>query len=90
MITHDRLKAMTLADVLVVINVCHVEQLGALLDFYEKLASTFFVSFISTPLMSLLLLSSGQLEGTVFDRSVGFAKLFRLAAFYFFYETKNS
>ena len=64
-VTHDQLEAMTLADVLVVMNAGLVEQLGAPLDIYEKPASTFVASFIGAPPMNLLPLRSGQLEGVV-------------------------
>jgi len=64
-VTHDQLEAMTLADVLVVMNAGLVEQLGAPLDIYEKPASTFVASFIGAPPMNLLPLRSGQLEGAV-------------------------
>ncbi|TIT83604.1 MAG: sn-glycerol-3-phosphate ABC transporter ATP-binding protein UgpC, partial [Mesorhizobium sp.] len=35
-VTHDQLEAMTLADMLVVMNAGLVEQMGAPLDIYEK------------------------------------------------------
>ncbi|MFI0842822.1 sn-glycerol-3-phosphate ABC transporter ATP-binding protein UgpC [Mesorhizobium sp. IMUNJ 23232] len=53
-VTHDQLEAMTLADVLVVMNAGVVEQTGAPLDVYEKPASTFVASFIGAPPMNLL------------------------------------
>src|SRR5690606_37391245 len=53
-VTHDQLEAMTLADVLVVMNAGQVEQLGNPLDIYEKPASTFVASFIGAPPMNLL------------------------------------
>ncbi|PTM94157.1 sn-glycerol-3-phosphate ABC transporter ATP-binding protein UgpC [Mycoplana dimorpha] len=64
-VTHDQLEAMTLADVLVVMNAGLVEQSGAPLDIYEKPASTFVASFIGAPPMNLLPLRSGQFEGAV-------------------------
>ncbi|BBD39721.1 sugar ABC transporter ATPase [Aminobacter sp. Y103A] len=64
-VTHDQLEAMTLADVLVVMNGGLVEQLGAPLDIYEKPASTFVASFIGAPPMNLLPLRGGQLEDAV-------------------------
>ena len=64
-VTHDQLEAMTLADVLVVMNAGLVEQMGAPLDIYEKPASTFVASFIGAPPMNLLPRRSGQLEGAV-------------------------
>ena len=53
-VTHDQLEAMTLADLLVVMNAGTVEQVGNPLDIYEKPASTFVASFIGAPPMNLL------------------------------------
>jgi sn-glycerol 3-phosphate transport system ATP-binding protein len=53
-VTHDQLEAMTLADILVVMNAGEVEQIGAPLDVYEKPASTFVASFIGAPPMNLM------------------------------------
>ncbi len=53
-VTHDQLEAMTLADLLVVMNSGLVEQLGNPLDVYEKPASVFVASFIGAPPMNLL------------------------------------
>ncbi|MER9140081.1 sn-glycerol-3-phosphate import ATP-binding protein UgpC [Mesorhizobium sp. M0830] len=59
-VTHDQLEAMTLADILVVMNAGLVEQMGAPLDVYEKPASTFVASFIGAPPMNLLALTGGS------------------------------
>ncbi|MGB3451109.1 MAG: TOBE domain-containing protein, partial [Giesbergeria sp.] len=56
-VTHDQLEAMTLADILVVMNAGLVEQMGAPLDIYEKPASTFVASFIGAPPMNLMALN---------------------------------
>ncbi|BCH26252.1 ABC transporter ATP-binding protein [Mesorhizobium sp. L-8-10] len=53
-VTHDQLEAMTLADMLVVMNAGVVEQIGAPLDVYERPASTFVASFIGAPPMNLI------------------------------------
>ena len=53
-VTHDQLEAMTLADLLVVMNAGTVEQAGNPLDIYEKPASIFVASFIGAPPMNLL------------------------------------
>ena len=58
-VTHDQLEAMTLADILVVMNSGVVEQIGAPLDIYEKPASTFVASFIGAPPMNLVHVSAG-------------------------------
>src|SRR6201986_4382905 len=53
-VTHDQLEAMTLADVLVVMNGGQVEQIGNPLDIYQKPATTFVASFIGAPPMNLV------------------------------------
>src|SRR5215475_5877340 len=53
-VTHDQLEAMTLADMLVVMNAGKVEQIGAPLEVYEKPATTFVATFIGAPAMNLL------------------------------------
>jgi sn-glycerol 3-phosphate transport system ATP-binding protein len=63
-VTHDQLEAMTLADLLVVMNAGVVEQAGDPLDVYEKPASTFVASFIGAPPMNLLPLGNGRLPAT--------------------------
>jgi sn-glycerol 3-phosphate transport system ATP-binding protein len=62
-VTHDQLEAMTLADMLVVMNAGLVEQIGNPLDIYDRPASTFVASFIGAPPMNLLPLSDGMLAG---------------------------
>jgi sn-glycerol 3-phosphate transport system ATP-binding protein len=53
-VTHDQLEAMTLADMLVVMNAGEVEQIGAPLDVYERPMTTFVAAFIGAPPMNLL------------------------------------
>ena len=53
-VTHDQLEAMTLADMLVVMNAGQIEQIGAPLDVYERPATTFVASFIGAPPMNLV------------------------------------
>jgi sn-glycerol 3-phosphate transport system ATP-binding protein len=53
-VTHDQLEAMTLADILVVMNGGQVEQLGNPLEIYKKPATTFVASFIGAPPMNLM------------------------------------
>ncbi|MFK0692437.1 sn-glycerol-3-phosphate import ATP-binding protein UgpC [Mesorhizobium sp. IMUNJ 23033] len=73
-VTHDQLEAMTLADILVVMNAGLVEQTGAPLDIYEKPASTFVASFIGAPPMNLLPLSQGPAGLALTDgKTIGFA-----------------
>ncbi|PYE85966.1 sn-glycerol-3-phosphate ABC transporter ATP-binding protein UgpC [Pseudoroseicyclus aestuarii] len=53
-VTHDQLEAMTLADVLVVLNGGKIEQAGRPLDLYRQPATTFVASFLGSPAMNLL------------------------------------
>jgi sn-glycerol 3-phosphate transport system ATP-binding protein len=53
-VTHDQLEAMTLADILVVMNGGQVEQIGNPLDIYQKPATTFVAAFIGAPPMNLM------------------------------------
>jgi len=61
-VTHDQLEAMTLADILVVMNGGRVEQIGNPLDIYQKPATTFVASFIGAPPMNLMPLASDTLR----------------------------
>ena len=53
-VTHDQLEAMTLADMLVVMNAGRVEQVGAPLELYERPASAFVAGFLGSPPMNFL------------------------------------
>lgn len=73
-VTHDQLEAMTLADILVVMNAGLVEQTGAPLDIYERPASIFVASFIGAPPMNLLVLSGSSSGPMLADgTAIGFA-----------------
>jgi sn-glycerol 3-phosphate transport system ATP-binding protein len=61
-VTHDQLEAMTLADILVVMNGGQVEQVGNPLDIYQKPATTFVASFIGAPPMNLMPLNANELK----------------------------
>src|SRR6201991_4676523 len=61
-VTHDQLEAMTLADVLVVMNGGQVEQIGNPLAIYQKPATTFVASFIGAPPMNLLPLKLDDIQ----------------------------
>ena len=61
-VTHDQLEAMTLADILVVMNGGQVEQIGNPLHIYQKPATTFVASFIGAPPMNLMPLASDTLR----------------------------
>lgn len=62
-VTHDQMEAMTLADILVVMNAGQVEQIGSPLDIYRKPATTFVASFIGAPPMNLLPVNANDLGG---------------------------
>jgi sn-glycerol 3-phosphate transport system ATP-binding protein len=64
-VTHDQLEAMTLADILVVMNGGQVEQIGNPLEIYQKPATTFVASFIGAPPMNLMPLRSDELKSQV-------------------------
>jgi len=61
-VTHDQLEAMTLADILVVMNGGRVEQIGNPLDIYQKPATIFVASFIGAPPMNLMPLRSDEIR----------------------------
>jgi sn-glycerol 3-phosphate transport system ATP-binding protein len=61
-VTHDQLEAMTLADILVVMNGGEVEQIGRPLDIYNHPATTFVASFIGAPPMNLIALDDSGLR----------------------------
>jgi sn-glycerol 3-phosphate transport system ATP-binding protein len=61
-VTHDQLEAMTLADILVVMNGGRVEQIGNPLDVYQKPATTFVASFIGAPPMNLMPLRASEIR----------------------------
>jgi sn-glycerol 3-phosphate transport system ATP-binding protein len=69
-VTHDQLEAMTLADLLVVMNAGQVEQIGAPLEVYEKPASTFVAAFIGAPAMNLLQVSAAEAGALAPGRAV--------------------
>jgi sn-glycerol 3-phosphate transport system ATP-binding protein len=71
-VTHDQLEAMTLADMLVVMNKGKVEQIGPPLALYEKPATTFVAGFIGAPPMNLIKLPKDGIPGlSLFSRPEG-------------------
>jgi sn-glycerol 3-phosphate transport system ATP-binding protein len=56
-VTHDQLEAMTLADILVVMNGGRVEQIGKPIELYRRPLTTFVASFIGAPPMNLFSLA---------------------------------
>jgi sn-glycerol 3-phosphate transport system ATP-binding protein len=61
-VTHDQLEAMTLADILVVMNSGGVEQIGNPLEVYQRPATTFVASFIGAPPMNLMRLQADEIK----------------------------
>ena len=59
-VTHDQLEAMTLADMLVVMNAGRVDQIGPPLAVYEKPATVFVATFIGAPAMNLLTMTGAE------------------------------
>jgi multiple sugar transport system ATP-binding protein len=53
-VTHDQTEAMTLADRIVVLNNCQIEQVGTPMEVYSQPASRFVAGFIGSPAMNLL------------------------------------
>ena len=62
-VTHDQLEAMTLADMLVVMNKGKVEQVGPPLELYETPQTTFVAGFIGAPPMNLIEMPEGGIPG---------------------------
>ncbi|KQY23901.1 ABC transporter ATP-binding protein [Rhizobium sp. Root482] len=53
-VTHDQTEAMTLADRIVILNNCRIEQIGTPMEVYLRPASRFVASFIGSPGMNFL------------------------------------
>jgi len=64
-VTHDQVEAMTLADMLVVLNAGRIEQIGAPLELYERPATLFVAGFLGSPPMNFL---KGTLESPAMVR----------------------
>ncbi len=58
-VTHDQVEAMTLADVIFVLNKGQVEQSGAPLDIFDRPATKFVAAFLGSPAMNFV---DGALE----------------------------
>ncbi len=59
-VTHDQVEAMTMGDVLVVMNGGRIEQIGTPMEVYERPATTFVARFIGSPPMNLM---PGRIDG---------------------------
>ncbi|MGE0503643.1 MAG: ABC transporter ATP-binding protein [Rhizobiaceae bacterium] len=53
-VTHDQVEAMTLADRIVILNDCRIEQVGTPMEVYSKPSSRFVATFVGSPAMNLL------------------------------------
>jgi len=53
-VTHDQVEAMTMADVVVVMNAGRIEQSGPPLELYDKPATEFVAAFLGSPAMNLI------------------------------------
>ncbi|MBX9458135.1 MAG: sn-glycerol-3-phosphate ABC transporter ATP-binding protein UgpC [Rhizobium sp.] len=53
-VTHDQTEAMTLADRIVVLNECRIEQIGTPMEIYLKPATRFVAGFVGSPGMNFL------------------------------------
>jgi sn-glycerol 3-phosphate transport system ATP-binding protein len=70
-VTHDQLEAMTLADMLVVMNAGRVEQIGLPLEVYERPATAFVASFIGAPPMNLMNVSASEAAALIDGAAIG-------------------
>jgi multiple sugar transport system ATP-binding protein len=53
-VTHDQVEAMTLADRIVILNDCRIEQVGSPMEIYARPASRFVATFVGSPAMNIL------------------------------------
>ena len=53
-VTHDQVEAMTMADLVVVMNDGRIEQLGRPLELYDRPATVFVAEFLGSPAMNLI------------------------------------
>jgi multiple sugar transport system ATP-binding protein len=58
-VTHDQTEAMTLADRIVILNNCRIEQVGTPMEVYSRPASRFVASFVGSPAMNLIPVTLG-------------------------------
>ena len=65
-VTHDQVEAMTMADLVVVMNDGRIEQLGPPLQLYDHPATVFVADFLGSPAMNLI-------RGTVRESEAGSA-----------------
>ena len=63
-VTHDQVEAMTMADLVVVMNDGRIEQLGPPLELYDRPETVFVADFLGSPAMNLI-------KGTVMEGESG-------------------
>jgi multiple sugar transport system ATP-binding protein len=68
-VTHDQMEAMTMSDLIVVMNAGRIEQVGAPIEVYDRPANLFVATFIGSPAMNLI---EGVLEH---DENTSFIKV---------------
>ena len=66
-VTHDQLEAMTMADLLVVMNAGRIEQVGTPAQVFRAPASRFVAGFIGTPAMTMIPATIDTQGGAVAD-----------------------
>ncbi|MDB5589785.1 ABC transporter ATP-binding protein [Enterovirga sp.] len=64
-VTHDQIEAMTLSDVLVVMNAGQVEQIGTPIELYRRPQTRFVAGFLGSPAMNFLPGRIGREPGTI-------------------------
>lgn len=62
-VTHDQTEAMTLADMIVVLDKGRISQVGSPLDLYNAPANKFVASFIGSPAMNVFPVTVGAMNG---------------------------
>jgi len=77
-VTHDQVEAMTLADLVVVMNGGRIEQSGAPTEVYRRPATRFVATFIGSPAMNLI---AGKVVGAGVVQTGGGCLGFASAAF---------
>ena len=65
-VTHDQAEAMSMADLVVLLNRGRIEQVGSPREIYARPATVFAARFIGTPPMSVMALESGMIKGCKF------------------------
>ena len=63
-VTHDQFEAMSMADLIAVMNRGVIEQLGPPQEIYDRPATLFVADFIGSPSMNLIPLSGGLAKGS--------------------------